>query len=130
VRITANDARTYWAHHSQQEKSAIMPDDLPDSDDFQYWARDGVCGVFHRLPWPDVWMAHYGVKPEAWGRTTKPARAVINEFWEAEQPALLTGWTLETNRAALSFARRIGFTEIGRMNLESGAVIMQEYRQC
>lgn len=129
MRISVNEARQYWAHHSQQEKSFIHPDELPDDEAFQYWALDGVCGVFHGAMWPGVWMAHYGVMPEVWGKATRPAKAILSAFWGEENPELIIGWTDETNRAALAFARRIGFKENGRMNLPNGAVIMQEYSQ-
>lgn len=129
MRISVDEARQYWAHHTQQEKSFIHPDDLPEDEAFQYWAKDGVCVVFHRAAWPGVWMAHYGIKPEVWGKTTIPAREIIAEFSAVEEPELIIGWTDEKNRAALSFARRVGFKEIGRMNLPDGAVIMQEYAE-
>lgn len=90
-------------------------------------ATGGVCGAFHDAHWPGVVMAHYAVKPEVWGRAIKPARAILAEFQEQYQPAKIMGWTDENNRAALAFARRIGFREFGRLSLPDGAVIMQEY---
>lgn len=124
MRISVDEARGYFAHRTQQEKAGIAPEQLPD-EGFHYYAQDGVCGVFHRIQWPNVWMAHYGVYPSAWGRTTRPALAILSEFWDAEKPALIVGWTDEANRAALSFARRIGFKEHGRMVLPDQTVIMQ-----
>lgn len=129
MKISVDEAREYWSHHTQQEKSFIHPDDLPDDEAFQYWAQGGVCGAFHLAPWPNVWMAHYAVKPEVWGKAAGPAKAILGAFWAEEQPELIIGWTDETNRAALAFARRIGFKENGRMNLPSGAVVMQEYTE-
>lgn len=128
MRITVDQAREYWGDKSQQDKSMIFPDDLPDDEAFQYWAIDGVCGVFHRAAWPGVWMAHYGVKETAWGKTVDAAKSVIGEFWAAESPEAIIGWTAETNRQALSFAKRLGFKENGRMMLKSGAVVMQELK--
>lgn len=124
MRITLEDARQYFQHHTQQKWAGIAPDDLP-GEPFQYWANGGVCGVFHPDHWPGVWMAHYGVKPEAWGRATEPAKAILNAFWEAEKPRLIIGWTDEANRAALAFAKRIGFTVTGRMSV---GIIMQEWQ--
>ncbi|KII11260.1 GNAT family N-acetyltransferase [Phaeobacter sp. S60] len=124
-RISVDQAREFFHHKSQQKASDITPEDLPGGD-FQYWACDGVCGAFHPDHWPGVWMAHYGVKPEVWGRTVQPARAILRAFWMAERPQLIIGWTAENNRAALSFSRRLGFRETGKMTLDSGNVIMKE----
>lgn len=123
-----DEAREYFRHHSQQKASGITPESLPEREDVQYWALDGVCGVFNRAHWPGVWMAHYGVKPEAWGKTRKPAVELLNMFWASEKPELIIGWTAESNRAALAFARRIGFRVHGEMNLPTGKVIEQSWR--
>lgn len=69
-------------------------------------------------------MAHYAVKPEAWGKAVSPARSVLNAFWQAEKPDLIIGWTDEKNRQALSFAKRLGFREIGTMH---NGVVTQEW---
>jgi RimJ/RimL family protein N-acetyltransferase len=69
-------------------------------------------------------MGHYAVKPEVWGKTIKPAKAILREFWEAENPQLIIGWTDESNRQALNFARRLGFKEIGTMR---NGVVTQEW---
>lgn len=127
MKITVDEARAFFAHGSQQKASSITPDDLP-ADGVEYWACDGVCGLFHLSHWPGVWMAHYGVKPEAWGRTKEPALRVLSAFWAAKQPELIIGWTAETNRAAIAFARRLGFTQYGRMDLPSGSVVCQQWR--
>jgi RimJ/RimL family protein N-acetyltransferase len=121
VRITADEAREYFAHPSQ--KTGIDPDNLP-GDPVQYWAEGGVCGLFHPSFWPDVWMGHYAVKPEVWGKTIEPARAILLEFWEAASPQLIIGWTDQNNRQALKFARRLGFKEIGTMR---NGVVTQEW---
>lgn len=126
-RITVDEAREYFSHPSQQKGAQITPDALP-GDPFEYWACGGVCGVFHPDHWPGVWMAHYGVMPWAWGRTTKPARAILQTFCDTHDPAQIIGWTDAANRAALSFARRIGFRETGRISLPDGAVVMTEFR--
>lgn len=123
MRISVDEARAFWDHPSQ----TASPDELPDDPVYQYWAVGGVCGVFHPLPWPGVWLGHYGVKPNVWGKSIAPARQVIAEFLEAEKPERLMGWTKEENRAAISFARRLGFVECGAMHLPTGNVIMQEF---
>jgi RimJ/RimL family protein N-acetyltransferase len=126
MRITVDDARAYFAHPSQQRASMIDADDLP-AEGVEYWAKDGVCGLFHPANWQGVWMAHYGVKPEAWGHAIAPAKAILTAFWNEKQPARVIGWTKESNRAALAFARRLGFTVDGRMDLPE-PVIMQGWR--
>lgn len=111
MRITVDEARPYFAHPSQQT-FGVTPETLPD-DPFEYWADGPVCGVFHLAPWPGVWMAHHAVKPEGWGHLDKHAEAIMREFSEEKQPVAIIGWTDKRNRAALAFARRIGFREGG-----------------
>lgn len=123
MKITVEEAREFFSHPSQQLLD-ITPDALPD-EGFEYWAQGLVCGVFHPMPWPGVWGAHYGVKPEGWGRLVVPARAVLQEFWAAHEPKRIVGWTPESNRAALAFARRLGFVVDGRMPLGSETIVMQ-----
>jgi hypothetical protein len=124
VKITAAEAREYFAHESQRRGNMIDPADLPETG-VEYWARDGVCGMFHRSFWPDVWMVHHAVKPEAWGRADAPAKAILRAFWTEKKPRRIIGWTLEGNRAAVAFARRVGFAVDGKMELPSGPVLMQ-----
>jgi len=126
MRIKPALAKPFFDHKTQRKWAQISPDELP-GDPFQYWAQEGVCGVFHPMPWPGIWMAHYGVLPDAWGHTKGPARAILKDFWDAEQPDLIIGWTEENNRAALAFSKRIGFTITGRM---ASGVIMQEWQSC
>lgn len=127
MKITVDEAREYFAHASQQKASLITPDQLPENG-VLYYALEGVCAVFHDAHWPGVAMAHYAVKPEAWGRTVEPAKAILREFAVEYEPEAIIGWTSESNRAALAFARRLGFREYGRLNLPSGTVIQQELR--
>lgn len=128
MRITVDEARDYFSHPSQQKGSKITPDALPD-EGVIYMAAGGVCGAFHDAHWPGVVMAHYGVKPEVWGRTTGPAREILAAFAAEYQPQAIIGWTDDSNRAALAFARRLGFREYGRLHLPSGTVVMQEWKQ-
>lgn len=104
------------------------PDTLPDGDEFQYWACGPICGVFHRALWPGVWMAHHGCKPAGWGEAAKHACAGLAAFWAAENPERIIGWTERRNRAALAFARRVGFVEDGIMPLPTGDVVLQGWR--
>ena len=122
--LLAADARPFFDHPTQRRGASVDPAELHDNG-ILYRACGPVCGAFHAAPWPGVWMAHYGVKPEAWGQARDPARAILRAFWDEMQPARIVGWTKESNRAAIAFARRIGFTVDGRLDLQGGAVIMQ-----
>jgi hypothetical protein len=128
-RITVDEAREYFSHPSQQKGAQITPDALP-GDPFEYWACGGVCVVFHVALWPGIWMVHCGVKPEVWGRAVEPAREILSAFREARDPAQIIGWTEASNRAAVSFALRVGFRETGKMTMPDGAIVMTEYMTC
>lgn len=104
----------------------VHPDQLTD-DGFEYYALDGVCGVFHPAMWWGLYMAHYGVLPSAWGRTTEPGKAILRQFWEDRQPEKIIGWTDSRNRAALSYARRLGFREYARLKLSESTIVQQEW---
>ena len=121
--ITVDEARAYFAHPSQQ-LGGLSPDNLP-TDGVEYWADEGICGAFHLAMWPGVYMAHYGVNPQAWGRLEAPAKRILTAFWQARQPQRIIGWTLASNRHAMSFAKRIGFTVDGQMPLSTDTLIMQ-----
>lgn len=128
MKITVDEARAYFAHPSQQKASMITPDQLPETGVI-YYAKDGVCVCFHDAHWPRVVMAHYAVKPEVWGKAIGPARAILAAFRADHQPEAIIGWTAETNRAAVAFARRLGFEEYGRLELPSGTVIKQRWTE-
>jgi GNAT superfamily N-acetyltransferase len=117
--IPLDVARSYWAH----PKSGVDPIDLPDY--VEYWANGPVCVAFHPAPWGRVWMAHHAVMPEGRGRAVAPALEVLQAFWNERKPERIIGWTKESNRLACAFARRLGFTIDGRMDLPTGAVLMQ-----
>ena len=119
MKIPLSEARRYWDH----PKSGVAPEDLPDY--VEYWANGPVCVAFHRAPWEGVWMAHYAVRPEGRGRAVAPALEVLEAFWAEREPLRIIGWTKESNRLACAFARRLGFQIDGRMDLPTGAVLMQ-----
>lgn len=124
--ITVDQARPFWADPSQHVMGA-HPDALPD-EGFHYWADGPVCVVFHRAPWPDVWMAHYGMKPEGRGHYVAPAVRILRAFWTEHSPARIVGWTDTGNRAAIAFARRCGFTKDGEFHTDTGTVAMTGWR--
>jgi hypothetical protein len=70
-------------------------------------------------------MAHFAVVPEGRGKAVAPAVEVLRAFWTQNTPARIIGWTKESNRLACAFAKRVGFTIDGRMDLPTGAVLMQ-----
>ena len=126
MRISADEAREYFADITQQKASNVTPDELTDDPAFKYYAKGGVCLIFHRVPWPDVWMVHCGVKPDAWGKTISPTRDLLNQFWADEQPDLIIAWTSKNNRQLQSFTRRLGFRVSGEMKLPV-PIVMQEW---
>lgn len=129
MKITVHEARAFFAHPSQLIQGLTSPDDLPE-DGLTYYANGPICGAFHPMPWPGVWMAHYGVKPEGWGRLIQPAREILTRFAADHDAYRVVGWTLASNRAACAFARRLGFTEDGRMPSPDGEIIMTGWKPC
>lgn len=127
-RLTAREAREYFTDPTQLRGAKLAsPDDLPD-EGFEYWACGPICGVFHPTFWPDVWMIHYGVKPEGWGNLIPSAREGLHAFWDHHKPQRIIGWTDARNRAAVAFARRVGFQEDGRMQMDGYEIIMTGFR--
>lgn len=127
MRIGVDEARKFFEHPSQQKGCMITPETLPE-EGFEYWEKGGICGAFHRAPWPNVWMAHYGVIPSQWGKLSEPAKDVLMEFWAHHNPDLIMAMTAKTNRAAVSFAKRIGFKVVGSLSAESGDVVITEWK--
>lgn len=123
MRISVEAARAYFTHPSQRRGAMIAPNDLP-AEGVEYWAKDGVCLIFHDAPWPGVIMVHVGALPSAWGRADEPAKAILRAAWDYYRPARIVAWMKESNRAVLAFAKRTGFTVDGRMDLPE-PVIMQ-----
>lgn len=126
--ISAKVAREFFRDKSQQ--IGFLPEDIPEDQPLEFWTCGPICGVFAYGLWPGVWTAHYGVKPEGWGRLKEPATNVLSTFWESRDVHLITGWTPEANRAAIAFARRLGFFEYGRMPTPGGDVILQGWKKC
>lgn len=122
--LTVDEARAFFAHPSQQ-RMGLAPEFLP-SEGFEYRASGPVCLVFHLAPWPDVWMAHLGVKTEAWGRTVQHCSALLAGFWAEKQPIRIIAWIEERNRAAISLARRCGMTQDGQFP----GVVMMGWSKC
>jgi RimJ/RimL family protein N-acetyltransferase len=127
MRITRDEAKAFFAHPSQLRASMLgSADDLP--EEVEYWADGPICGLFHLSFWPGVWMVHYGVKPEGWGRLVEPSRRILRAFWGHHRPQRIIGWTDARNRAALALTRRVGFQEDGRMQLDGHEVVMTGWR--
>ncbi|WP_386681820.1 hypothetical protein [Loktanella sp. R86503] len=125
-RITVDQARPFWADPSQHVMGSA-PDTLPD-EGFEYWADGPVCVVFHLALWPGVWMAHYGMKREGLGHYVEPAKRILHAFWAEKSPARIIGWTDASNRAAVAFAGRCGFTKDGEIPTDNGSVLMTGWR--
>lgn len=124
-RVSVEEAREFFAHPSQLKGAMLQSaDELPDG--VEYWADGSICGAFHQAPWPGVWFGHYGVKPEGWGNLTNPARRILRQFCERVGASCVIGWTDKDNRAAIAFAKRIGFRETG--TIDAGRVIVTEWR--
>lgn len=113
MRIDHVRAADFFRHKSQQIGD-IDPDNLP-SEGFHYFSQGPVCGVFHLGPMPDVFFAHYAVKPEKWGHLRAHAKAVLREAAFELGAIAIVGWTDTKNRAALAFNRRIGFESRGEI---------------
>jgi hypothetical protein len=123
VKISLAEARRYWAHPSQQVYGA-HPDTLPEWA--EYWASGPVCGAFHMMPWPGVWMAHVGADPDLLGHLDEPARRVLRGFWHNKAPSRVVAWIDERNAGVRAFARRLGFEIDGRFP----GVVMMGWQPC
>lgn len=121
------EARKFFDHPTQRRHGMVDPADLHD-DGIEYWAHGPLCLAFHDAPWPDVQMVHCGAMPEAWGHAAALALPVLHEFWQARQPARIVAWIKEANRPVAALMRRVGFTVDGRMDLPTGAVLLQGWR--
>lgn len=118
MRLTPSEAEAFFEHPSQR----IMGLEGLPGDPFEYYARGNVCGAFHATFWPGVWMAHVGMKPEGWGRSDDDARAILSDFAAAKDAERLIAWISGKNRAAIAFARRLGFEKDGEMQTRNDKV--------
>jgi hypothetical protein len=66
-------------------------------------------------------MVHLAVKPEAWGRLRPHAERLLCAFWTDKQPLRVVAWIGNERRAAIAFARRLGFETDGHL---PGTVMM------
>lgn len=113
MRILADDARAFFAHPSQCVYD-LDPANLHDNG-LIYYAQGNVCGVFNGPQVPGVYFGHYAVKPEGWGKSDDDALAVLNAFARDAGARAIVGWTDTGNRAALFFAKRLGFENRGEV---------------
>ena len=123
MRISAAEAQKYFEHPSQQ-LGGLDPKDLPDAG-FHYFASDLICGVFHLVSDPGIFMSHYGAIPEGWGSLASPAVSILYEAWSELDAQRFIGWTEMNNKAALAFAKRLGFVIDGGMPLKDKVMVMQ-----
>jgi RimJ/RimL family protein N-acetyltransferase len=115
--LTPKEAEGYFMHPTQIKGSMIVDGaSLPDGA--EYRAMDGVCGAFHECGMVDIWMVHFAVLPEAWGKCVPACKAIVEAFAREVGAKRLIGWTPEHNRAALSLVRRVGFEIDGRLPLD------------
>ena len=112
MRIGLDEARAYWSHPSQHDYGH---DESVLNDNLVYYANDGVCLAFEGVLVPGFVAVHIGAKPEAWGRTEQPVRALLHEFWGEYQPRYITAWIEDHKRHAVALARRVGFERLGEM---------------
>lgn len=123
MKITAAEARAYFAHPSQR-KAAMLDGPLPEW--MEYRAEGNVCLAFHPALWPDVWMTHIGVKPRGWGQLTDTTARLLDAFWLEQQPHRIVAWIKDSNRAAIALARRCGFETDGAFP----GVLMMGWQRC
>lgn len=124
MRITTDQAREYFADPSQHIMG-ITPESLPEADDFMWFARGDICVVFHLAPHPNIYMAHFAVKPEGRGKSDGDAKDILSHFWQTMSPDAIIGWTPAECRHAIAFAKRIGFRTDGFL---AGKIVMQSWR--
>lgn len=122
MRITRDAARAFFAHPSQLRAAMLQsPEQLPES--LTYYAHGGVCLATHWGPWPGVLMVHVAALPSAWGSTTDPTRALLQEAWDSEHPARISGWVKKSNRAVQALCRRVGMEIDGRLPLADPVIL-------
>lgn len=94
----------------------------------EYWREGPVCLAFNLAPFLDVWQCHLGVQRSHWGKLDAPTKSILVDFWSHHQPARIMGWVSSHNRAALAFAKRVGFVEDGEAPLLGESIIYLGWR--
>ena len=122
MRIMAEDARQYFWHPAQRVGDASAADMTDDG--FVYFAQDGVCLAFNDMPWPGVIVAHVGAMRSAWGKAVAPALAILRHVWDTYGPTRIVAWVRTANRAAISFAGKLGFVVDGTVPLPQPVIMM------
>ena len=126
MRIDAERAKEYFKDPSQRI-GGLDPDAFHD-DGLLFYASGPVCVIAHYGFEPDVFMVHYGVKPEGLGKYDTHMESLLVELWEDQKAALIIGWTPESNRKALAIAKRVGFKVTGYLDLKD-RIVMQEWKK-
>lgn len=109
--ITSAQASEYFADKSQQI-GGVDPDNLPDAP-FEYWADGPLLGIFYPGPLAGVWMVHLAAKPSGYGKLVTHAHNILRDFGAEKGYPSIMGWTPKRLRAAVAFAKRVGFEMIG-----------------
>ena len=109
--LTPAEAGRFWAHPTQNAGGILDPGNMPDFA--EYWALGPVCAAFHTAAWPGVAEVHVGVLPEAWGHAAGKFARIVAAYAEANNLQAVIGKIEPGNRAAIVFAKRAGFREMG-----------------
>jgi len=125
-KITAKEAMAFFQDKSQRI-GGLDPENLHD-DGLLFYASGPVCGIAHYGFEEGVWMVHYGVKREGLGKYDGHMLSILKEHWNAVKAKLIIGWTPESNKLALSIAKRIGFKVVGYLDLDD-RIVMQEWKK-
>jgi hypothetical protein len=111
--ISPGQAREFWADPSQREPGETV--NMLPSVGVDYFACRDLCLAFRQGPYPGVYMVDLGAKPEGWGYLKTPACLILRAFADSRDVDCVMAWTKTTKRAVVSFAKRVGFREVGMM---------------